>query len=177
MSLRHNVATLLKEPVGATRAYDIDDRVLVDGEQPRHERVVGRAVFLRTKAGVFVTATLHGVQREPCSRCLADVDTPIDVELAEEYFTKVDPTTGSTLPAPEDPDAFTIDAHHELDLEDAVRQYWTAARAMQPLCRPDCRGLCPRCGQDLNLGPCSCVADDDARWSALRQLTVKREGS
>jgi uncharacterized protein len=168
--VQYNVATLLREPVGATREYDIDERVLVDIEAPRLERVTGHATFLRTKDGVLVTARLTGAEHEPCSRCLRDMEAPVSLEISEEFLASVDAVTGARLPAPEDPEAFKIDVQHTLDLDDAVRQYWTAALPMQPLCRPDCRGLCPRCGSDLNLGPCSCPPEEDERWSALRQL-------
>jgi uncharacterized protein len=57
-----------------------------------------------------------------------------------------------------------------LDLTEAVRQYRETALAMQPLCRPDCKGLCPVCGSDLNEGPCNCGAGTDSRWSALAAL-------
>ena len=177
MFLQYNVATLLGEPIGATRVYEMDDRVLIDVDEPRHEHMVGRAVFLRTADGIFVSAALHGVQRETCSRCLRDVDTPVDLEIREEYFARVDLHTGASQPPPDDPEAFRVDARHTLDLEDAVRQYWTAALSMQPLCRPDCKGLCPRCGHDLNPGSCACRPETDVRWSALRELAVKREGS
>ncbi|MEA4815138.1 MAG: DUF177 domain-containing protein [Oscillospiraceae bacterium] len=38
------------------------------------------------------------------------------------------------------------------------------------LCSPDCKGLCPRCGANLNLGPCGCKKETDSRWSALDSL-------
>ena len=48
------------------------------------------------------------------------------------------------------------------------------ALPMKPLCRPDCRGLCPGCGKDLNLGSCACARDTaDPRWEALRALKEK----
>ena len=175
MSVQYNVATLLKEPIGATREYEIDDSVLIDDE-PRHQRVAGRTTFLRTKDGLLVTAHLRGVDREVCSRCLRDVDMPVRVDLEEEFLASVDANTGAPLPPPEDKEAFRIDAHHTLDLEEAVRQSWTVALPMQPLCRPDCRGLCPSCGQDLNQRACGCAAEEDSRWSALEQLVLKLEG-
>lgn len=177
MSVQYNVSTLLKEHIGATREYTVDDQVLVDEEAPRHERVAGRAVFLRTKDGVLVTAHLHGAQADRCSRCLQPVEVPVQVDIEEEFFASVDPATGVRLPAPDDPESFRIDVKHTLDLEEAVRQYWAASLPMQPLCRPDCKGLCPRCGRDLNLGACSCPPEEDERWSALRQLVNEREGS
>lgn len=176
MSLDYNVSTLLREPTGSTREYQVDGSVLIDGEEPRHQQVAGSTTFLRTRDGVLVTSHLQGVQREQCSRCLREVEVPVQVELEEEFFASVDVHTGAALPPPEDPEAFRIDAHQTLDLEEAVRQLWTTALPMQPLCRPDCRGLCPRCGQDLNQGACSCPPEEDERWSALRQLASKMEG-
>ena len=176
MSLQYNVATLLKEPIGSTREYAVESRVLIDEEAPRHYDVSGRTTFLRTRHGVLVTAHLHGVQREPCSRCLREVDVPVQVELEEEFFASVDIHTGAHLPPPEDIEAFRINPQQILDLEEAVRQLWMTALPMQPLCRRDCRGLCPRCGKDLNEGTCSCPSEADERWGALRQLLVQMEG-
>ena len=177
MSLRYNVATLLREPVGSTREYDIDDRVLIDDTDEESRRVGGHATFLRVTDGVLVTAHLEGIEPEQCSRCLQNVDLPLDIDFEEEFFASVELETGTPLPPPEDPEAFRIDAHHMLELEEAVRQFWTTALPMQPLCRPDCRGLCARCGQDLNQGACACPPEEDGRWGALRQLVGELEGS
>jgi uncharacterized protein len=171
VSLQFNVATLLREPVGSTRHYDIDDNARVD--ERRH--VTGRASFLRTNRGILVTARLAGVLAQECSRCLKPLEVPIAIEFEEEYFASVQPGTGAPLPPPDDPEAFRIDARHILDLEDAVSQFWTAALPMQPLCQPDCRGLCPSCGQDWNTGQCDCAPGGDPRWSALEQLSTKLE--
>jgi uncharacterized protein len=46
---------------------------------------------------------------------------------------------------------------------------------LQPLCRPECKGLCPQCGQDWNSGTCDCVPEQDQRWEALRELPVKKD--
>lgn len=176
MSVQYNIATLLREPVGSTREYDIESWVLIDEEAPRSQQVTGHTALLRTKQGVLVTAHLQGVERQPCSRCLRQIDVPVRMDIEEEFFASVDPETGARLPAPDNPEAFRIDTHHTMDLEEAVRQYWTAALPMQPLCRPDCRGLCPRCGQDLNEGACSCPPETDERWSALRKLVKETKG-
>jgi uncharacterized protein len=55
-------------------------------------------------------------------------------------------------------------------LRPLVRDALLLELPLAPLCRPDCRGLCARCGADLNAGPCSCVADRDPRWGALDAL-------
>ena len=177
MAIRYNVSMLLREGIGATRDYEVANRVLIDEDEPRHEEVIGRATLLRTEQGVLVTAHLQGVERGLCSRCLQGMEISLRMEIEEEFIVIADAETDDGVSPPEDSEAFQIDARHTLDLEEAVRQHWAAAVPMQPLCRSDCRGLCPRCGHDLNQGACSCPPEEDERWSALRQLAGNIEGS
>lgn len=172
MSVQYNVSSLLKEPVGSMREYAVDDRVLIDPETPTHQHIVGNTTFLRTTDGVLVTARLEGAQPERCSRCLREIAVRVRMAIAEEFL-----ASGEAQKPPEDLVAFRIDEHHTLDMEDVVRQHWAAALPMQPLCRLDCRGLCPRCGVDRNQGVCPCPPEEDDRWSALRELAMKNEGS
>ena len=63
------------------------------------------------------------------------------------------------------------------DLDEALRQYRLTAMPIQVLCRPDCAGLCPRCGTDLNRGPHECPEESvDERWAELGRLK-QDEGS
>jgi uncharacterized protein len=171
MSFQHNVAGLLKESVGATRRSGIEGRI-----SPAGEPISGEGEFLRTPRGVLVTATLHGALKDTCSRCLKDVENRLDIRIEEEFVQSVDLQTGLRI-NDADPDDFRIDDHHVLDMQDAVRQYWSAARPMQVLCRADCKGLCPRCGADLNEDAHACAPETDERWDALKQLAGKLEGS
>lgn len=177
MAIRYNVSTLLSEGIGATRDYEVADRVLIDEDEPRHEEVIGRAALLRTEQGVLVTAHLQGVQREPCSRCLQGMETSLRLKIEEEFIVSANAEADAGVSPPEDTETFRIDARHILDLEEAVRQHWAAAVPMQPLCRSDCRGLCPRCGHNLNQSACSCPPEEDERWSALHQLAGNIERS
>lgn len=172
MSLLYNVSTLLREPMGSTREFDLDERVLVDTEEPRHERVAGSVSLLRTKDGVLATASLRGEQPERCSRCLRQLAVPMRLRVEEEYIATVDVRTGAKLARAEEPEAFLISAQQQLDLEEAVRQAWALALPMQPLCRADCKGLCARCGTDLNESACSCSPEEDERWGPLKKLRV-----
>lgn len=175
--MQFNVSTLLKESVGATRQYEVDEPIVID-DQGHRERVTGSATFLRTNAGVLVTAHLQGNSREKCSRCLRELDYHLSIDVEEEFLQTVDATTGAPLPQLDEPNAFRIDDHHTVDLGEAVRQYWATVLPMQPLCRPDCLGLCPRCGRDLNEGPCGCPSEEaDERWAALADLKISQEGS
>ena len=69
-----------------------------------------------------------------------------------------------------DADAHSIDAQHVLDLSDTLRQYRLASLPLAPLCREDCKGLCPECGADRNQSACSCEQYQDLRWAKLREL-------
>jgi len=173
VSLQFNVSSLLKEPTGSIRDYDVEGRALVNEDGPDVRDVSGCVKFLRTNEGILVTASLHGIEHESCSRCLKPIETGVDLEFQEMYYPVSDIVTGVRLPEPEDPEAFRIDSRHVLDLEEAIRQFWTVARVMQPLCRADCKGLCPQCGQDWNDRGCDCAPAADERWSALGTLLRK----
>jgi uncharacterized protein len=59
-------------------------------------------------------------------------------------------------------------------LEDALREQVLLALPLRVICREDCKGLCPHCGKNLNLEPCSCAEPhEDPRWSALKDIREK----
>jgi uncharacterized protein len=98
-----------------------------------------------------------------CRRCLTPVTAPVTAD-ADALFTQ-------DAEAEEDPDAYPLapDAT-AIDLAPAIRQEVLLAVPRFLQCREDCRGLCPRCGQDLNAGPCGCPPATDPRWQALESL-------
>jgi uncharacterized protein len=164
-----NVSGLIQEGIGATREHTVDGYLHSEGREP--ERLSGRVKLLRTKAGVLVEAHMELVEPQVCSRCLRPTEATLLIHFEEEFQATVDLRTGQPAVEPPDPDAFVIDEHHMLDLTEAVRQYREASEGMQPLCRPDCKGLCPNCGADLNAGPHECsAAPVDARWAGLQGL-------
>lgn len=168
--MKFNVSGLLQEPTGATRSYTIEAPLEIPGHET--EQVTGEVEFLRTPAGVLVRAHLSVVEPESCSRCLKPLDEKVNIDFEEEFQSVIDPRTGQPLAGEErDPEAFLIDERHILDLNEAVRQYREVSLLMQPLCSADCRGLCPRCGADLNQGECGCEpAPVDSRWAELAAL-------
>lgn len=165
-----NVSGLIREGIGATRVHEVEGTLLTEGRAP--ERVSGRVELLRTKSGVLVRASLQVLESGVCSRCLKPLLQALPIEFEEEFQSTVDLRTGEPVAQAPDTDAFLIDDRHLLDLTEAVRQYREAAEPMQPLCRPECRGLCPHCGADLNLGDCPCGGESvDPRWQRLAALS------
>jgi len=164
-----NVAQQLKEPVGSTRDYKVDDVVDIANGGCQFK---GEVRLIRTNRGILAKGRLNTEVAIACSRCLNLFSYPLTLDIEEEYFPVADVVSGSRLPLPDEPGCFIIDEHHILDLTEAIRQYALLAVPMKPLCREDCVGLCSICGKDLNQGPCGCLHQEtDPRWSKLKELT------
>jgi uncharacterized protein len=165
-----NVATLLREPVGATRHLEVSDE-RVEVRDVGYARVVdGDVRLLRTSRGILVRARLETTVPLECSRCLRPFEAPLQLEIDELFAMLRDPVTREPIEGIEMDDFKVVDEQY-LDLSDAVRQYDESSRPISPLCQPDCRGLCPTCGADLNDGQCACAPEaGSAPWSALAGL-------
>ena len=178
-SMRYNVAQLLMEPTGSTRSFQLDetlDEALVSEESGNPEGGLvwahGEVKVLRTHHGVLVKAALQTELHTTCSRCLQEIRHDSILEIEEEGFPSVDPSTGRPEDLAEDlENAIPIDSQHMLDLTDVVRQYLLTDIPIKPLCQEKCLGLCPDCGVDLNKEKCTCdTAAVDPRWGALAGL-------
>jgi uncharacterized protein len=96
-----------------------------------------------------------------CRRCLGEATADVRDEVHLIFAEAGDP---------DDPDVYTVDAGaRELDLRPAVREQWVLDAPSYALCRPDCKGLCPTCGTDLNAGDCECAPVTQSAWDALRK--------
>ena len=169
--MRINVSQLLKAPIGANRDYNKMNEVIDIAGEGNDCRVYGDIGLLRTHRGILAKATLAIETELTCSRCLTLFHHSLPLSIEEEYVPVLDIITGAPLLPPEDPGSFAIDEHHILDLTEAIRQFALLATPMKSLCREDCAGLCPNCGQNLNQEPCDCPAQAiDSRWSKLSKL-------
>jgi uncharacterized protein len=171
--MQFSVSQLLQEPVGATRQYDIVDESLDLDEGLRATGITGEIKLTRLNQGrILATGSFKASVVMPCSRCLQPAEIHVSFELEAEYQPSIDVLTGLPQEQPEDQDlVFSIDANHYLDLSEALRQHILVALPMQPLCRPDCKGLCSQCGQDLNISGCDCAQPEiDERWAGLADL-------
>ncbi len=126
-------------------------------------RVRLRASYAGT-GEIVARGDVQGTLLQECRRCLEPVETVVEEELTMVFTDEaVDDEAGGAYPF--EP------VGEEFDLGEAVREEVVLAVNPFVVCKPDCRGLCPRCGQDLNKGSCDCSLDEpDPRWAALREL-------
>ena len=132
-------------------SYPVSEPVLAEGT-------------VRNTAGVLVmqgqiSTRIHGT----CDRCASDFDRdvniPIDVVLVTEMANEEN----------EDEWVFPLEGD-SADLDDIVRTVFVLNLDSKLLCKEDCKGLCHRCGKNLNDGPCNCQKELDPRFAALKQL-------
>lgn len=169
--LRFNVAQLLREEIGGRRNYTFHEAALPLDDHVVLRDLEGGVRFTRTASGVLADVQAQGVVETQCIRCLAPAEAPVEVAFRDEFHSVVEVNTGASLPTPDEDDPFFISESHLVDLGEALREYALIAMPMQPLCREDCKGLCPTCGADLNEGPCDCAEDEgDDRFAVLKKL-------
>jgi uncharacterized protein len=107
----------------------------------------------------------------PCSRCLEAFVLPVDAAFDLRYQPHTENTGEGEREVEEDDLTTAFYENDEIDLGQLMREQFYLALPMKPLCREDCRGLCPVCGTNLNRGTCNCnPAWEDPRFAALREL-------
>jgi len=129
-----------------------------------------------TGESMLVQGEASGEFALSCARCLQPMRTRLVAPLEERYRRQGgrSPERGLQRGEPGDAEGEAEDDAHTyhgdwLNLEEAVREALFLQVPMKPVCRPDCRGLCPQCGADLNQGDCGCRPDIvDPRLAALR---------
>ena len=136
-------------------------------------------------AHVFAAGTFRGDVAVACSRCVGPVRLPIDEKLRVTFMPRhelpgededgadgagKDEEEGAEV-AEEDLDLFPYDGE-VIDLEPLFREQFVLAVPYAPLCREDCKGLCPQCGTDRNTGTCACEPPIDPRLAALKGLKL-----
>lgn len=100
-----------------------------------------------------------------CDRCLKPVEKKLEISLVREVWAPdmaVEPSVYEEQPFMEG---------FQLDVEDLLISEIVTSWPMKILCKPDCKGLCPTCGRDLNTGMCDCdTFVPDPRMAAIKDI-------
>jgi uncharacterized protein len=148
-------STVLTEPLVA----DVDSRA------PAGAEVVADLTLEVIDGGVAVTGTVSTSWEGECRRCLAALDGEVSSEVRELFLRG----------GGQDEGTYKMSDDH-LNLREMVLDALFAALPVLPLCRPDCQGICPRCGADRNVTVCNCeLVEVDPRWAALDSLRLEQE--
>jgi uncharacterized protein len=170
-----NVAQLLLSPPGEVREFDFSEP-FQDPSDDLHlcGPIAGHARLMRTSEGVLVTTKHSAPVALECARCLNDVQARIEGTLEEEFLPSFDIHTGLPTHTPGEDDQPRIDEHHEIDLDEVLRQNMLTNLPLQPLCEAACPGLCPTCGERLDARhathPEGGVPDSDSPFARLAPL-------
>ncbi len=176
----------LTDPVG----LDLLSAALSD-ERDRGFSAVGPApaklTLARVGAGVLLTGEIELDVVAPCDRCLADVPQRLPIRFTLNLVPEPkkaddaeDDEGGRPADEKERAGSFALaDADEEtfdgqtIDLDPIVREQVLLALPMRVICREDCKGLCPSCGQDLNVEKCACEPRGiDPRLAVLKNIKL-----
>ena len=116
-------------------------------------------------AGMLVlTAELDVMLDCICARCLKEFERPVRQH--------VEAVLAADCESTDDPDIFPLDGDY-IDVDEVVTTAFVLNMDQRFLCREDCKGLCEKCGKNLNDGPCECKAEIDPRLAVLGHLLEK----
>jgi uncharacterized protein len=160
--LRLNVGFVVAQSAGFSRDIPFDLPQINIPPDLRLSVLLGIARVTRTPQGILVQVDFKTSIDLECVRCLTDFQQMLNTNFTELYAFSQRYVTDSGLIMPET---------GVIDLAPLLREYILLEIPISPVCRPDCKGLCPICGNNLNESPCSHEDDSgDPRLAALKSL-------
>jgi len=160
--LRLNVGFIVAQTAGYSRDFSLDFPQIHLSPDLTLANLTGTCRVTRTPQGLLLQVGLRAQVEAECVRCLVDFSQLLSTDFTELYAFSKRHVTDSGLLLPDD---------YHIDLSPLVREYLLIAMPISPLCRSDCKGLCPVCGENRNLVDCQHdTAPGDERLSTLRDL-------
>ncbi|HRJ43419.1 MAG: DUF177 domain-containing protein [Caldilineaceae bacterium] len=190
--MQFNVAQLLKEPIGATRTYSLDESLAgLDTDLIPLSTLTGTLHLLRTHSGVLASGRFDVTVQADCGRCLEPVPAQIEVTFEESFRPLTEVTTGRFLLPDEfegeeedlEDFALIINDHHILDISEILRQSIWLGMPMIPRCvyadPENCPNFVERLNEMAEVHADLKGSDDqpaiDPRWAALLVLQKNDE--
>ena len=159
--LRLNVGFIISSEAGYSHTIPIEEEKLRVAEDLTLYGFSGDVHISRTPQGLLLTADFETRLEIECVRCLNAFEHTVHWDMTEmfSFHPKVD---SEELQLPEDA---------QIDLAPLVRDYALTEVPINPVCKPDCKGLCPTCGQDLNKKDCGHRPDENnSPFASLKDL-------
>ena len=132
-------------------------------------RFAGEAVQVANRA--HIRGRLTADLELDCTRCLEPVEQHLDIPFDSAFVDASDETDFTETEVTDEALDESLVENGVVDIAEVVREQILLAVPDQAFCREDCKGLCPKCGTNLNLIDCKCSDDDiDPRWAALKDI-------
>lgn len=157
-----------------TEPLEFDERISIPADSLGEDVVSAAAVHLtgavtKSEPGYHLAGTVDGGGELRCVRCLEPFSFTFE-EAVEVDFLPVTAAPSEDEHQLERDDLEVVFYEEPvIELQEVAAEQFQLAVPMKPLCRDECRGLCGRCGANLNTGDCSCPAEPDERWQPLAQ--------
>ncbi len=164
------LASLRKNPKPFELAFEPDEIDLGDGT-----RLTTKAEFAgdisREDSKTHVRGAIKASVETDCYRCLEPVGKEIDVDFEDIFVDAAAEPTDEEIELGSDALDESLIEGDEISMADVVREQLILATTEKVLCKEDCKGLCPQCGENRNLIDCKCEEKtEDPRWAALKNL-------
>jgi uncharacterized protein len=159
--LRLNVGFLINATIGTSRDFNFDDEKMQLGDDLTVRLFVGAARFSRTQQGLLLQGEFTAETELECVRCLDMYTQLLKWSVTELYAFDRRNITESGLLVPE---------NGQIDLEPLLREYAILEFPISPVCKPDCKGLCQFCGENLNKIDCGHRFEADTPFPVLKDL-------
>lgn len=162
-----NVTNALKNP-GQEYPFSADveiEEMDVLGDSVSFTDIAVKGTLVGTGETVGIEAAVTATVTSRCARCLEEAKLDVAADMKVEF---------ARQPDPDNPDQYSFEAS-TVDLTEAVKDALLLEIPLRFLCSEDCKGLCPKCGINLNTGSCSCQEGDDEMnpFAALRSIIVE----
>lgn len=163
--LRLNVGFVVAQSAGFSRDFPFHLPQINIPPDLHLSGLIGTVRATRTPQGILLQVDFQAQVNLECVRCLTNFQQSLDIDFTELYAFSQRYVTDSGLLMPET---------GIIDLNPVLREYILLEIPISPLCRPDCKGLCPICGNNLNESTCNHDDDSvDPRLASLKKLLEK----
>lgn len=170
--------TEMTRTAGMRFVQEIDEPCPEGLEMDCTSNVKGNIKLHNTGSLLMIEGEIKTDIKLPCSRCLVDVAMPVQSTIEEQFEIERIGDVATILPLEEEDETERFVNNNVLDVDELVRQSLLLVLPIQPLCQPECMGLCPTCGENLNVRKCVCPpSDPESPFQVLADLLEEENDS
>lgn len=161
--MKLEIKNLVIGPFGQSEAFEVELFNEQIDEGVLAERIKGRIVLTKLEDEVLADFSVKAKVRTVCDRCLSEYQTEIPLGFKQEYL----------VYGEADDEKLFIEKGQSVDITEPLRQEIITHLPVKKICRNDCKGICTRCGQNLNEGECQCKKEKSNKSVPKKQKKDK----